>query len=81
MGSNDEDDTLTREKIKAWRCECGAGPEAILWTETVTYKRQWDGERFLSIWEDPNEVEFKCMQCGADVPHPEIDVINEAINN
>jgi hypothetical protein len=77
----DEDRGLTRDEIKAWRCECGAGPEAIVWTEDVSFARQWDGERFISVREDPNNVEFHCAKCGAEVPRPTDDVINEAINS
>jgi hypothetical protein len=81
METHEEDYTLTREQIKVWRCECGAGPEAILWTETVSFERKWDGERFVSVDEDLNDVEFTCTKCGAAVPRPEDDLINEAINN
>src|SRR5262249_21298323 len=72
---------LTRDEIKAWRCKCGAGPEEIVWTETVSYVRQWDGEQFISLDEEPYNVEFHCRQCGARVPRPDDDVINEALNS
>jgi hypothetical protein len=72
---------LTRDEIKAWRCACGAGPEEIVWTEVVSYVRKWDGARFASVREVPNNVEFHCAKCGADVPNPDEDVIDEAINS
>lgn len=80
MNSHDDDKTLSRDEIKAWRCECGAGPEAIVWTEDVYFAREWDGERFVSVREDPANVEFHCGKCGAEVPRPDDDVIDEAIN-
>jgi hypothetical protein len=79
--AEDTDRGMTRDEMKAWRCKCGAGPEKIVWTETVDYVRHWDGDRFVSVTEDPSNIEFKCGECGADVPRPGQDLINEAIND
>jgi hypothetical protein len=51
------------------------------WTETVTYVRAWDGERFISLDEEPAKVECCCGECRAEVPPPEPDLIEEAIND
>ena len=58
-----------------------AGPTEIIWTETVRYERAWDGERFSSIREEVYDMEFRCWKCGAMVPRPDEDVMNEALNN
>jgi hypothetical protein len=79
--AGDEDRGLSRDQIKAWRCGCGAGAEEIVWTETVAYLRQWDGVQFISLDEEPYNVEFHCRKCGAQVPRPNDDVINEALNS
>jgi hypothetical protein len=72
---------MNRDQIKAWKCECGAGPEAIVWTENVAYVRQWDGDGFFSVDEQPSDVEFTCEECGRKVPEPDDDILSEAINN
>ena len=75
-----EDSEFTREEIKAWRCKCGAGPEAIVWSETEYIVRKWAGECFESVKSEINDITFECENCGEAVPRPADDVIDEAVN-